>query len=68
MAFAIEPNPDFLYNEACANLRLGDLERAAELLGRAITMAPGQADDARRDPDFAPHRGHPAIAALLGPT
>jgi|GEM_PF-4705161 len=65
LAFAVEANPNFLYNAACAYATRGEPERAAVYLSRAIALDPTQADDARQDNDFKTCLDHPAFVALL---
>lgn len=66
-AHSVHAHADFLYNEACAYARRGDVEDSAATLARSIEMSPANADDARNDQDFAALREHPAFVALLGP-
>lgn len=48
-----------LYNGACVQSRLGDLDRAFELLNRAIDRGFGDLGSAAGDPDLAPLRDDP---------
>ncbi|PRP93657.1 TPR end-of-group domain-containing protein [Enhygromyxa salina] len=66
VGFAHQQHPDFLYNESCALLALGDVEGAAQTLSRAIGLDPKQAQDARGDSAFAGVLDHPSFAPLLG--
>ncbi|HJL15241.1 MAG TPA: hypothetical protein RMH99_06270 [Sandaracinaceae bacterium LLY-WYZ-13_1] len=65
VGFEARPNPDFLYNQSCANQTAGDVDEAARVLARAIEIDPKQAADARGDTQFAPYLEHPALAPLL---
>ena len=65
LGFAHERDPDFLYNESCALLTAGQVEEAAEVLGRAIDIDPKQAADARNDKTFVPYFEHPLFVKLL---
>jgi adenylate cyclase len=63
-AITIQPTTDTFYNVACVYVRLGDCERAIELLERADMRGRNQ-DWMINDPDLADLRGHPRFEALL---
>jgi adenylate cyclase len=54
-----------LYNLACFWARLGNRERALELLDRAVGDCRGSRAWMDQDPDFAPLRGDPRFEAIL---
>jgi tetratricopeptide (TPR) repeat protein len=56
-----------LYNLACAEARLGELDPALGHLEQSIGLRPALADLAREDEDLAPLRADPRFAAVLTP-
>jgi tetratricopeptide (TPR) repeat protein len=59
---ALERHPDgggLIYNLACAESRLGEIDAALEHLLRAIEIFPGFRETAQGDPDFEPIREDP---------
>jgi hypothetical protein len=69
MAEALGEHPDdakLLYNAACLEARLGDVDRTVELLGRAIGIEPKCAKWASADEDFAAVADEPAFRELVG--
>ena len=66
VALRLRPN-EFatLYNVACNYARAGDLERALDLLERAVEMGSGYLDWFENDPDLRAVRGHPRFDAIL---
>ncbi len=67
-AMAVDPtDPAVLYNAACFYSRIGDENRALELLGQ-VSLPKMAADWARNDPDLEPLRGHPKFEELYPPS
>ncbi|HSL83436.1 MAG TPA: hypothetical protein VLF66_11715 [Thermoanaerobaculia bacterium] len=64
LALAPDEHP-VLYNAACAYARLGDPERAFELLGRIVEAGFGHRSWFEHDTDLAPLRDDPRFGALL---
>ncbi|MBT8144193.1 MAG: tetratricopeptide repeat protein, partial [Gammaproteobacteria bacterium] len=63
-AMAIDPTDSaVLYNAACFYARIGDQDRAIELL-ESVRLPEMAADWVRNDPDLALLRGHPRFDAL----
>ncbi|MDH3588725.1 MAG: tetratricopeptide repeat protein [Gammaproteobacteria bacterium] len=63
-AMAIDPTDSaVLYNAACFYARIGDQDRAVELLEQ-VDLPKMAADWARNDPDLATLRGHPRFDQL----
>ena len=60
------PYSGMLYNTACFESRAGRTELALEHLRQAVEMLPALAELAREDEDFAPLRGEPAYAEIVG--
>jgi len=54
-----------LYNLACAEARLGEIDPALEHLATALAGRPDLADLARGDDDLAPLREDPRFAAIV---
>ena len=66
---ALEISPDdpmMLYNCACLHVRLGESQRALELLRQAIAKGHLNFGWMRHDPDMAPLRDNPEFIALTG--
>jgi hypothetical protein len=57
-----------IYNIACAEALLGEVDEALGHLREAIELHPDYAENAREDPDFEPIRSDPRFAALVGAT
>lgn len=55
-----------LYNLACAEAGLGEVEAALEHLAESLRLRPSYAESAREDGDFEPLRGDARFAALVG--
>ena len=53
------------YNRACIRARLGDLDRAVELLGQAHTEGSALGIWLRVDPDLRPLDGYPPFEQLI---
>ncbi len=65
-ALSVDPNEvATLYNVACMSLQLGDVERAFDLLERAVELGWSRAEWLRQDPDFASVRDHPRFLEVL---
>ncbi len=64
-ALELSPDGSVLLNGVCLYARMGDLERAFELLERTVDLGVGKRDWIERDPDYDPLRGDPRFAALL---
>jgi adenylate cyclase len=65
-ALEVDPNEvATLYNVACLSVRLGDHERALDLLERAVSLGWSRAEWLRQDPDVAPVREQPRFKALV---
>jgi adenylate cyclase len=60
-----ENEPHFLYNTACVYAGLGEVDRAIELLERAVALGWGDRAWIENDSDLAPLRGDPRFRALL---
>jgi hypothetical protein len=58
-------SPGTLYNGACAYARLGESDKAIEMLERWVEHGAGGASWVREDPDLAVLRGQPRFEALL---
>ena len=54
-----------LYNAACVQCRLGELDRGAAYLIKALKAGFADVSYARRDPDLRPLRGHPVFRAIV---
>jgi len=63
-AITMQPTTDTFYNAACTYARLGQLERAIDLLERA-DMKGRNYDWMVRDPDLFALKGHPRFEKLL---
>jgi hypothetical protein len=62
---SLAPDDDaILYNAACALARLGEDERALDMLQRAIEAGLAGGDWVVRDPDWERLRDHPRFQAL----
>ena len=60
------PNdPVMLYNAACIYCRLGQPDRGASALRRAVIAGLVDLDQIERDPDLAPIRDHPTYRAVI---
>ena len=57
--------PHYLYNSACVHARLGDADRAIELLERAVELGWGDRTWIENDSDLAALRPDPRFDALL---
>jgi tetratricopeptide (TPR) repeat protein len=55
-----------LYNIACAESLLGEVDEALGHLKESIELHPAYAESAREDPDFEPIRSDPRFAELVG--
>lgn len=65
-ALRMQPRADYVhYAIALCRALGGDAPAAAESLRRAIELEPRNRQAVRRDPDFAPLLGQPALAAVL---
>jgi hypothetical protein len=58
-------DPVMLYNAACVQCRLGDLDRSATYFIEAVKSGFGDISYARRDPDLRALRGHPVFRAIV---
>ncbi len=54
-----------LYNAACVQCRLGEIDLGAAFLLRAIKAGFADVSHARRDPDLRPLHGHPVFRAIV---
>jgi len=54
-----------LYNAACVQCRLGELDQAAAYLIKALKAGFADISYARRDPDLRPLRSHPIFRAIV---
>ena len=62
----LTPNdPVMLYNAACIYCRLGETDRGASALRRAVNAGLVDLDQIERDPDLAPIRDHPTYKAVI---
>jgi TolB-like protein/Tfp pilus assembly protein PilF len=65
-SLALDPDEyPTLYNVACVHARLGETDRALDLLERAADTGFGHRAWFEHDPDFAALRDHPRFTALL---
>jgi tetratricopeptide (TPR) repeat protein len=55
-----------LYNIACAEALLGEVDEAIAHLKESIELHPAYAEAAREDPDFEPIRSDPRFAEVVG--
>jgi tetratricopeptide (TPR) repeat protein len=61
-----EDKAAMLYNIACAESMLGEVDEALGHLKEAIEARPSFAENAREDPDFEPIRSDPRFGELVG--
>ena len=60
-----DDEPSLLYNLACAEAGLGDVDAALEHLRASIAQRPAFAESAKGDHDLAPLRDDPRFAAIV---
>lgn len=66
-ALAIAPDPSVLYNLACMYARLGELEKALDVVEESARLGGGAVSKAwlQQDSDMDPLRDHPRFQAML---